>query len=76
MRKIKFRGKDETGKWRYGGIYGSVQPHIIHDFGDYPTSAYTQVKPETIGQFTGAYDCHGVEIYECDISSEINSNLY
>lgn len=67
MRKIKFRGKDTIGKWLNGGFYGSVQTHIIHDFGGYPTFAFTEVEPETVGQFSGMYDCEGNEIYDGDI---------
>lgn len=66
MRIREFRGKDTTNEWRYGGIYGTVQPYIIHDLGGWGTEAFTQVDSKTVGQFTGAVDCEGKNIYEYD----------
>ena len=60
MRKIKFRGKDNQGKWLFGGV--TEDKKFISD-----KFTFTGVKPETVGQFTGFYDKFNNEIYEGDI---------
>lgn len=57
MRDIKFRGKTKDGSWRYGGIHINDEGKAFVIIGSYPDKSvgwcFTEVDPETIGQFTG-----------------------
>jgi uncharacterized phage protein (TIGR01671 family) len=63
MREIKFRGRDEHGRWHFGDL---LSWPIIRSFNGW-NYEYKEVAAETIGQFTGLKDAKGKEIYEGDI---------
>lgn len=72
MREIKFRGKAMGGHWFYGLLTkkkirnsGKVMFAILTD--ENAIGATVPVLEDSIGQFTGLYDCNGKEIYEGDI---------
>lgn len=78
MRTIKFRGKSIDGKeWLYGDLVSSADKKrfaiLVNSKESYDEC---EVIPETIGQFTGLYDCNKKETYEGDILKWSNGRMY
>lgn len=62
-RELRFRGQNIAEDWFYGGV--GFNNEGIQNFIKSPYNLI-EVKPETVGQFTGLFDIAGKPIYEDD----------
>jgi hypothetical protein len=80
MREILFRGKrKDTGEWVYGSYVCRKENrvechHFIYEYISYTRER--EVKPETVGEYTGFNDSRGVKIYEDDIINVKGDKTY
>ena len=79
MREIKFRGKRvDNGEWVESMTIskGVIKRKRDLFYMEMPEDNWTQVIPETAGQFTGLKDKNGTDIYEGDVYTTGNDSAY